>query len=96
VRVRITRTMPGQVDGVALDRFVPGCTYEVDASLATYMVVLGCATPAEHGDGPVEVLPVEEVSFGVNVTEPPAIAADKGNAPGATDGQRPATRRSKD
>jgi len=48
MRVRITRRMSGTVDGVSLERFQSGATYEISASLATYLIVNGAATASEE------------------------------------------------
>src|SRR4051795_12532487 len=52
MRVRITRRMSGTVDGVSLERFQSGATYEISASLATYLIVNGAATSAEEAAAP--------------------------------------------
>jgi hypothetical protein len=41
--VRITRKPRGRVNGIELNHFREGATYELDASLAEYLVVQGYA-----------------------------------------------------
>jgi len=65
MRVRITRRMSGTVDGVSLDRFQSGATYEISASLATYLIVNGAATSV---DDPSEQAPAR--TEGIDTTSP--------------------------
>jgi len=43
MRIRIVRRPTGRIDGVPLDRFDPGLTYDVNASIATYLMASGYA-----------------------------------------------------
>jgi hypothetical protein len=43
MRIRIVQRPSGRIDGVALDRFEPGVVYEVNASIATYLMATGFA-----------------------------------------------------
>lgn len=43
MRIRIVLRPSGRIDGVPLDRFEPGGVYEVNASIATYLMASGYA-----------------------------------------------------
>jgi hypothetical protein len=43
MRIRIVRRPSGRIDGVPLDRFDQGATYDVNASIATYLMATGYA-----------------------------------------------------
>jgi hypothetical protein len=43
VRIRIVTRPSGRIDGVPLDRFDPGATYDVNASIGTYLMSAGYA-----------------------------------------------------
>ena len=43
MRIRVIRHVEGEIDGVPLHRFQSGHIYDLDASLATYLVVTGDA-----------------------------------------------------
>ena len=43
MRIRIRQKRRGEIDGVSLDKFQVGLTYEVQPSLATYLITTGCA-----------------------------------------------------
>src|SRR5687768_8884017 len=45
VRVRIVRAHHGEVDGVPVADLVVGRTYDLAASIATYLIVMGSAEP---------------------------------------------------
>jgi hypothetical protein len=47
VRVRITRPRHGEIDGVALDTLQVGETYDLPATLGTYLVITSSAVPVE-------------------------------------------------
>ena len=59
MRIRVIRRVEGEIDGVPLHRFQSGHIYDLDASLATYLVVTGYAhvvgvtAPAPIGPLPV-------------------------------------------
>ena len=71
MRVRITRRASDDVDGISLALFHVGTVYEVSATIATYLIAMDCAEPAE--DSPIEAT---EIRYGFNVALPPAIAAE--------------------
>jgi hypothetical protein len=43
MRIRIVQRPSGRIDGVPLDRFEPGGEYDVNASIGTYLIVMGYA-----------------------------------------------------
>ena len=58
MRIRIVRRPHGEIDGVDLNRFERGELYDVNASIATYLMVGGYAEPV--GDtSPARVGPVD-------------------------------------
>lgn len=58
MRITITRRTQGEIDGVPLERFEPGHTYDVNASIATYLMVMGCAQ-AVADTAPARIVPLE-------------------------------------
>lgn len=91
MRVRITKTLAGSIDGIQLARLSRGQVYDVYTSLACYLLSEGMAEPAQD-DEPVAVLPVENQMFGApapaeprkNLIFPRSIAVDaprKNNRP---------------
>lgn len=60
MRVRISRAMTGEVDGIALSPFKVGHTYDMAASLATYLMVSGWATAVAE-TGPAMVIPLDDL-----------------------------------
>ena len=58
MRIRIVRRPHGEVDGVDLNRFEPGGLYDVNASIATYLMVGGHAEPVADAT-PARVVPVD-------------------------------------
>lgn len=47
MRLRITQSAPGSVDGIDLSRYVEGCTYDVGTTLANYLLAQGWAVPVD-------------------------------------------------
>ena len=45
MRVRITRSLSGSIDGIQLDRFIPGFVYDVGTSIGSYLLSEGWAVP---------------------------------------------------
>ena len=76
MRISITRPAAGNVDGVSLDHFQPGLSYDISSSLGTFLIVMGCALP-ESSDGPGFETSVDEVQFAVNVNERASVAEDR-------------------
>lgn len=58
VRVRITKTLTGDIDGIDLTRFVEGLSYDVGTTLGSYLLAQGWAEPAGTVEDPV-MLPFE-------------------------------------
>jgi hypothetical protein len=61
MRVRITHRLRGEIDGVPLDRFERGQVYDVNVSIATYLIVIGAAEPLAE-IAPAKIVPI-------NITE---------------------------
>jgi len=57
MRVRITRALRGSIDGIQLSRLVEGQVYDVNTSLACYLLSEKVAEPA---DGESAALPTAE------------------------------------
>jgi len=47
MRVRITRQLSGNIDGIQLGRFITGLTYDVGTTLGNYLLADGYAVPDE-------------------------------------------------
>jgi hypothetical protein len=47
LKVRITHAPKGQIDGVDVDRFRKGLTYEVPSAIAMVLICDGCADPVD-------------------------------------------------
>jgi hypothetical protein len=47
MRVRITRQLSGNIDGIQLGRFITGLTYDVGTTLGSYLLADGYAVPDE-------------------------------------------------
>jgi hypothetical protein len=73
MRIRMTEPRTSQVDGVNLSVFHPGHIYEVDASIATFLIVSGVAEPCDE-QSPALVVSTNEVMVGVFVGAAPPIA----------------------
>ena len=74
VRLRITRTLVGSIDGIHLDRFHRGHVYEVGSLLASYLLAEGAAEPVSDDIAPEHLspeqqlfAPIEHVRFRVAV-----------------------------
>jgi hypothetical protein len=74
VRIRITRHCRDEIDGVSLDHFEVGLTYNVDPSLASYLVAIGCAEPLDFASA--ERSSEDEQALRVNVRRWKQVAAD--------------------
>jgi hypothetical protein len=79
VRLRITRTLGGSIDGIHLDRFQRGRVYEVRTLLGCYLLAEGAAEPVSD-DTPGEILPPEKQLFAPSV-DPPVQNFDFPKAP---------------
>jgi hypothetical protein len=62
MRIRITKTLAGSIDGIQLSRLSKGQVYDVATSLACYLLSEGMAEPAASEE-PTAVLPVEKRLF---------------------------------
>jgi hypothetical protein len=81
VRIRILRAVEGVVDGLSLSHLLPGVTYEIESSVARWLVDQGSAeeipahkvalatTFEDLGD-------FSQMAGGVSVTPPRSLAAD--------------------
>ena len=59
MRIRITQSLSGSIDGIQLRRFVTGLTYDVGTTLGNYLLAEGLAVPVDER-APALVLPIEE------------------------------------
>jgi hypothetical protein len=57
VRLRITRATSGSIDGIQLDHFELGQTYDVGTSIGSYLLAIGAAEPVVDDDGPTLIVP---------------------------------------
>ncbi len=57
MRVRITETLTGDVDGINLSKFLEGLTYDVGTMLGSYLLAQGWAEPVRD-DEPAAILPL--------------------------------------
>lgn len=64
MRIRMIEPRRAHVDGVDLSLFQAGHAYEVDPSIATYLIVSGVAEPCTD-DAPALVVRTNEVMVGV-------------------------------
>jgi len=72
MRVRITKQLAGSIDGIQLSRLSKGHVYDVNTSLACYLLSEQMAEPAAD-DEPTVALPAENRMF-----EPPTATRTKG------------------
>ena len=82
MRVRITKALTGSIDGIQLSRLSKGHVYDINTSLACYLLSEEVAEPAVN-DEPAFVLPIERKLFERPVTRrtgivlPRTLAADR-------------------
>ena len=82
MRVRITKTLTGSIDGIQLSRLSRGQVYDVYTSLACYLLSEEMAEPALNDEEP-SILPLEKklfqqpVSIRTGVVLPRSLAADR-------------------
>jgi len=74
MRVRITKTLTGSVDGMQLSRLLKGHVYDVYTMLACYLLSEEVAEPATHDD-PIGVVWAEKWSRSISL--PWSVAADR-------------------
>jgi hypothetical protein len=77
MRIRILQPRTARIDGIDLSMFHPGHVYEVESSVATYLIVSGVAEPTAQ-DAPALVVRSDEVMVPVCVgaVAPVAEVAD--------------------
>lgn len=73
MRVRITKALAGSIDGIQLSRLSRGRVYDVNTSLACYLLSEEMAEPASN-DEPAFVVPVARKLF-----EPPSEKRGRGS-----------------
>ena len=61
MRVRITKALTGSIDGIQLSRLSKGQVYDVNTSLACYLLSEEVAEPAPNEDA--AILPIENRLF---------------------------------
>ena len=90
MRVRITRTLNGSIDGIQLSRLSKGQVYDVNTSLGCYLLSEGMAEPAPS-DSPAAILPTGQQMFREapkavrrGVVLPRSLAADRAKKKGKT------------
>ena len=59
MRVRITREMSAELDGLQLDSFKIGEMYDIGTSLATYLMSCGFAIPVVD-ERPARIVPMDQ------------------------------------
>jgi hypothetical protein len=64
MRIRVLESRANAVDGVDLSLFHAGHVYEVDPSIATFLIVSGMARPATDG-APALVVRNDEILVGL-------------------------------
>lgn len=62
MRVRITRVLSGSIDGIQLDRFIPGVVYDVGTSIGSYLLSERWAEPISD-ESPALVVPLHAPMF---------------------------------
>lgn len=82
MRVRITKRLKGSIDGIQLSRLIEGRVYDVQTSLACYLLLEQMAEPASNGELKA-VLPARKdavqrpVETRRAIAVPRSIAADR-------------------
>jgi hypothetical protein len=56
MRLRITRTVSGSIDGIQLSHFEIGQLYEVGTAVGSYLLAVGAAEPVAE-EGPALIVP---------------------------------------
>ena len=76
MRVRITRPLSGSIDGIQLDRFIPGFVYDVGTAIGSYLLSERWAEPVMD-ESPALVVPLHAPMFHPrNVISPPKADAE--------------------
>ena len=72
MRIRIVKPVAGVLDGVSLGHLIPGLTYDLDESLAGYLVSTRCAEVVPDSDSSIlentDDALMEHVIRGVTIT----------------------------
>jgi hypothetical protein len=82
MRVRIINSAEGIIDGVSLAHLVTGLTYDLDPSVANYLIAKGSAEELLPSESAL-VIPLDnarayvQLTRGVTVIQPRAVAADR-------------------
>jgi hypothetical protein len=81
MRVRITKTLVGSIDGIRLSRLVKGQVYDVYTSLACYLLSEQMAEPVPEQE-PIAALPIknqkpEHADASKRIPFPRGMAADR-------------------
>jgi hypothetical protein len=79
MRVRVTRTRQGEIDGIELKTFRKGVTYDVPPSLGTYLVTTASADLVAD-DTPMPEESISEIRFTAAVQTFHDVAAERGRA----------------
>jgi hypothetical protein len=58
VRLRIIRRLQGEIDGVSLDQFRVGESYEVGTAIGSYLLALRAAVPIID-EPPADIVPLD-------------------------------------
>ena len=69
MRLRITKQLTGSIDGIQLSRLSKGQVYDVNTSLACYLLSEGMAEPVLTEEE-ASVLPIEKKLFGKQPAAP--------------------------
>jgi hypothetical protein len=88
VRVRITQSVVGRIDGIRLEQFEPGRVYNVVATLGCYLISVGSAT-LELEPGAPPALPDQGID---RLDQPPDRKAAEPRAEAAERSPRPRRR----
>jgi hypothetical protein len=75
MRVLITRSAQGEVDGILLNSFQAGLMYDVTPSLGSYLITTDCAKPVGTDD-PALVVPLCDAHAAMSVERVRAVAAE--------------------
>jgi len=73
MRVRITKSIFGSIDGIQLDRFICGLTYDVGTTLGNYLLAEEWAVPVES-HAPALVVPLDAVAEVLSFVNRPTIS----------------------
>jgi hypothetical protein len=79
MRVRITRSAEGEVDGILLKSFQAGLTYDVGPSLGSYLITTDCAEPV-GSDDPALLVPLFDAHVAMSADRIRAVAAEMARA----------------